>query len=672
MWLCGRLCEPHFPKLTWLLLLRHRRAGGGGGGGGGGTSTAVGFDVYVDPAAGSDAAGLGTMASPFQTIGKAQAAIQQHLEIGTPLTGNATVHLAEGDYFLPNGIVFTAADSGRDGFSVVYSGTGGKTRLFGGVPLTTGWSRAVAPNISAEAWSINISSALRAANVSKTRFFGLICNGAPATLARIPKAGSGYLNELGCDGVGTKITCPPGVLPAALSSEVADAGMYANLGSDWFTDLRQVLSATRNPKDGSTDVTFTNGAASANSRLYLQGAKSLISEPGEWALDSAATTVYYYPHPDELAAMENGSLSIFATTATTVVDIRGAGFDAASLAHDIVFTGIKVQGSDFGPVFYSDASYDSDTSPCKRAITQTEAYKQLHNQGMVRVENATRVAVVDSWLLDAGYSAFWLEGWAQNVTIAGNVVSRAGVMGVYLNGPLPGETHWGQWSSPPQAYVNKGHLIQDNVFYDYGKRVGHGSAVWFFQAGDTKVLHNHMQEGPRDSVGVYSCRFGGGTEAGMHSAYNSTLNFWSALDVLTTRNIEVAYNRVKLVVRDTADAGALEYWGTGVNNVAHHNCFSDMDPGVLDGSWMNFLFQDDAAHYVNFSSNILFEVKAQGAQEAGMIKSIGSVFENSIIADSVLSHAFNSQPYIEPAGRLLHTLLTFNANLVCKTVFWSR
>ena len=33
-----------------------------------------------------------------------------------------------------------------------------------------------------------------------------------------------------------------------------------------------------------------------------------------------------------------------------------------------------------------------------------------------------------------------------------------------------------------------------------------------------------------------------------------------------------------------------------------------------------------------------------GSRQAGMIKSIGSVFENSIIADSVLSHAFNSQP----------------------------
>ena len=61
-------------------------------------------------------------------------------------------------------------------------------------------------------------------------------------------------------------------------------------------------------------------------------------------------------------------------------------------------------------------------------------------------------------------------------------------------------------------------------------------------------------------------------------------------------------------MRDTSDAGALEYWGVGAWNTAHHNCFSDMDPGIPEGAWMNFLFQDDFANYLNFSSNILFEL----------------------------------------------------------------
>ena len=79
------------------------------------------------------------------------------------------------------------------------------------------------------------------------------------------------------------------------------------------------------------------------------------------------------------------------------------------------------------------ASYDSDTSPCKRALTRTEAYKALHNQGMVRVQNATNIDLSHAWLTDAGYSAVWVEGWAQNVSIVSNVVVRAGVMGVYAS-----------------------------------------------------------------------------------------------------------------------------------------------------------------------------------------------------------------------------------------------
>ena len=48
-------------------------------------------------------------------------------------------------------------------------------------------------------------------------------------------------------------------------------------------------------------------------------------------------------------------------------------------------------------------------------------------------------------------------------------------------------------------------------------------------------------------------------------------------------------------VRDTSEAGltltlTLD-WGVGAFNSAHHNCFSDMDPGIPFGGWMNFLFQ---------------------------------------------------------------------------------
>eukprot|EP01048_Picozoa_sp_COSAG05_P001142 COSAG05_NODE_37_length_27688_cov_18.080394_14_plen_75_part_00 len=49
---------------------------------------------------------------------------------------------------------------------------------------------------------------------------------------------------------------------------------------------------------------------------------------------------------------------------------------------------------------------------------------------------------------------------------------------------------------------------------------------------------------------------------------------------------------------------------------------------------------------LNFSSNVLFEIHGAGSQEAAMIKSVGSVFENNIVADSTLGHLMNLSPFL--------------------------
>lgn len=155
---------------------------------------------------------------------------------------------------------------------------------------------------------------------------------------------------------------------------------------------------------------------------------------------------------------------------------------------------------------------------------------------------------------------------------------------------------------------------------------------------------------------MYGVRFGGGAGASQGvlpgKAYGKILDFFSSLDILTSRNNTVAFNLLENVVRDSCDAGAFESWGVGVGNNYHTNAISDCDSGGVDGSWMNFLFQDDASHWMNMSSNILFNVAGKGSEEAGMIKSIHSVFENNVVAYSELGHALNAQPYIEPAASM--------------------
>jgi hypothetical protein len=94
-----------------------------------------------------------------------------------------------------------------------------------------------------------------------------------------------------------------------------------------------------------------------------------------------------------------------------VLDVRGESFEKR--AEGLVFQQLQLKGSDFDAEYFYAGDL-TNTCPVAERI------------GMVRVENAADITVQDCRLTDAGYSAVWIEGWAQNVTIARNFIQRPG------------------------------------------------------------------------------------------------------------------------------------------------------------------------------------------------------------------------------------------------------
>jgi hypothetical protein len=482
------------------------------------------------------------------------------------------------------------------------------------------------------------------------RFFSLMEGASPGVIARLPNRGSGYLDSLGISNDDSSLTWPAGspYLPPAPFATVANAHVFCNLGADWFTETRPVTgldwSANR-----LTFAPAANGVAGCNNKAYLQGPRELIDEPGEWALDPAAGLLFYWPlNASSLTSPTTTATPVVAATSPFAISFDGAAGNASvppgGWVHDIEIVGLEVRGSDFTP----DGSYlvfppgrPNDTPPPT-------------NTGMVRVSNAARIALRGCKLIAPALSGVWLDGWAQNVTVDGAWIEGAGFCGVGTNGPYPSD---GPYTSAADAYSSKFLTVTNSLIWNVGTRVGHGAGVWLFQTGDSTIANNYIKEAPRNGVGMYGVRFGAGGGLGSGvlppSAYGVTLDFFSSLDILTTRNNVVAYNRVENVVRDSCDAGAFETWGVGAGNVFHTNAVSDCDSGGVDGSWMNFLFQDDASHWLNHSSNVVFNVAGKGSEEGGMIKSVYSVAENNILAFSTLGHVFNLQPYIEPAAQMV-------------------
>lgn len=638
-----------------------------------------GADIYVSAKRGSDTAGNGTFAHPFASLQKAQSAARHLVTVGG--TTDILVTLEAGRYIVDDPLRFTALDAPTAAFHTTYRGPNpseGEAMLVGGVTVPSNiWQ----PSGREHIWKANVIDILPSyspAPLSKTSiytnpdypsiplpdgptharavrpFFNLLEAGKGATLARIPKSGSGYLSGEGCHVNTDGLKCPAGVLPSSkeLADDIQDIQVVCHTGSDWDGETRpalgvqntQMLEPTTQKSSQAQLLQFLQPERTCggpcNDKSYVQGSSLFITEPGEWALDSRNGVLYLWPSDEE--AMRRGEVDVVAMTTRRILDVRGESFHEP--ASRLNFEQLTFVGSDFDNMFLCDF------------WTRTPV---PWREGMVYIENATDVGLLSSSFRDAGHSAIWIEGFAQHISVRDSWIERAGKHGISINGPDPGATANGLWRSASDSYVNFGHTITNNVIFDVGIRVAHGAGVWIYDAGDISITHNVIREGLRDGVGVYGApTVPDPFPENPHQFYGKQTDFWYGLSQAPSRNIEVAYNDVSNVVRDSSDSGGLEYAYVGVNNSAHTNCFHDLDQGNLDGSYMNFLFQDDGSHFVNFSSNLLFNLRGHGLADAGMIKSINCSWENNVIADSTLGALFNMVPYTQPAANM-----HFNRNI---------
>ncbi|KAH8764510.1 pectin lyase fold/virulence factor [Hyaloscypha sp. PMI_1271] len=98
-------------------------------------SAVQGLNYYVSPQ-GSDS-NSGTIASPFLTLTKAQAAVR--IAVATKPAEAITVNIADGVYILNTTLLLTAEDSGTSGYPVVWKALGSNALISGGLKLT-GWT----------------------------------------------------------------------------------------------------------------------------------------------------------------------------------------------------------------------------------------------------------------------------------------------------------------------------------------------------------------------------------------------------------------------------------------------------------------------------------------------------------------------------------------------------
>jgi hypothetical protein len=237
-------------------------------------------DVYVSPAGSDSNAGTSATAA-FQTIPKAQQAVRSQLA-GT-LSGNITVHLGAGTYTLSAPLKFTADDSGKNGFSVNWVGPGAV--ISGGLKVAN--------------WTAAFSGVFAASVPVGVRSRNLYVNGQASNYARrmINRKDFSYTSTSmkWTSGSYDWLTSTPGIANAEVRFINSFADRYAPIKSTGNRELVMEQNTWFNQNWGYDTVSKPN----ADFGVWVQNALGLLTDGGQFYLDSGAGKVYYKPFADQ-------------------------------------------------------------------------------------------------------------------------------------------------------------------------------------------------------------------------------------------------------------------------------------------------------------------------------------------------------------------------------------
>ncbi|EMD96315.1 hypothetical protein COCC4DRAFT_123532 [Bipolaris maydis ATCC 48331] len=272
---------------------------------------ACAVDFYVLPS-GSDS-NAGTAAAPFKTLAKAQQAVRN--QIGGMAKENITVHVGAGTYTLSVPLKFTVEDSGKNGVPVKWVGAG--ATISGGLKINN-WTAG-----SNGVYSANVPVGLKSRN--------LYVNGKASNYARrkIANRKDFTYTSTGMEWTSSTydwLSSTPGLNGAEIRFINSFADRYAPIESVGNKKLIMKQNTWYNQIWGYDTVNKNN----ADFGVWVQNALALLTEGGQFYLDSAAGKIYYKPLSGENMASADTYLGV----SEALIVIGGTYADPV---HDILF-----------------------------------------------------------------------------------------------------------------------------------------------------------------------------------------------------------------------------------------------------------------------------------------------------------------------------------------------
>jgi hypothetical protein len=233
------------------------------------------------------------------------------------MTSNIIVYLRGGAYRLASTFQLGVADSGENGYTVDYEAYPGERPVISGATQVTGWSlydsslgiyrASVTAGTESSQLFVNGVRAVRARSASNPSGFTL----SGSSFVTSDSSYLSYTNvshiQIVDDNDWKQMRCP-----LTSITETSSGGSSLNVNPTCFSENNTHVPNIGFPFNG-------NGLPVFNAISWIENAYQLLTEPGQFYLDSAAGYVYYIPLPGQNMATADVELPVL----QDLVDLSG-------------------------------------------------------------------------------------------------------------------------------------------------------------------------------------------------------------------------------------------------------------------------------------------------------------------------------------------------------------
>ncbi len=465
---------------------------------------------YVSPS--GDDSNSGTLAAPFKTIAKARDVVRS---TKGNMTGDISVYLRGGTYFLTSPLEFNVNDGGTNGHQVIYKAYTGEIPVISGATQVTGWT-------------LDKANVYKATLDRDTKLRSLIVNGVRAqmttsqditldpkvvaTWGNFPVKGTepwAQTSGQGFDGVR---------FPAA------QVGVYTNPSDVELEWAWQWCANSACVRDMTTENGFTivkmqqpYGAIASKLRwcplgttdkgtvYVVRNAYELMNKPGDFYFNRATKTLYYYSRGEDMntatvfAPLSEGLIKIYGTSTSSRV--QNLQFYGITFQHDhFLLTDVGGSrgfvGSQSSAIFFK---FRNDGDHSKAYFTNEDlpqATVELRNCDGIRIERC-RFLQLGSPIAVSFYND------VINSTVIGNVFKDLSGNAInighpqHYSVPLPGSLF-----AAGVAGLCKNDLITDNLVRNVSTEFMRIEGICGYDLDSVEISHNDVQHVPYGGIAV--------------------------------------------------------------------------------------------------------------------------------------------------------------------------